>query len=74
MCACSLYANSLQQHPVCVLLKCSLSLPSESEQTAPAVFRGDVSIEGKSTDQTFVANIVEEIRGLLADSAALFRP
>ncbi|XP_059146899.1 AP-3 complex subunit delta-1-like isoform X2 [Physella acuta] len=50
----SLYSRSIQGHPVCLLVKFS---------------DGSLNVEGKSSDQTFLANILDDMKTLLTQNS-----
>uniref|UniRef100_A0A0B7A1L1 AP-3 complex subunit delta n=1 Tax=Arion vulgaris TaxID=1028688 RepID=A0A0B7A1L1_9EUPU len=50
----SLYSRSIQGHPVCLLVKLS---------------DGSLSVEGKSSDQTFLSNILDEVKTMLTQTS-----
>uniref|UniRef100_A0A2C9KBU6 AP-3 complex subunit delta domain-containing protein n=1 Tax=Biomphalaria glabrata TaxID=6526 RepID=A0A2C9KBU6_BIOGL len=50
----SLYSRSIQGHPVCLLVKYT---------------DGSLSVEGKSSDQSFLSNILDDLKALLSQSS-----
>ncbi|XP_005107703.1 AP-3 complex subunit delta-1 isoform X2 [Aplysia californica] len=51
----SLYSRSIQGHPVCLLVK---------------LVDGTLSVEGKSSNQTFLSNVVEDVKTLLTSASS----
>ncbi|XP_070195049.1 AP-3 complex subunit delta-1-like isoform X2 [Littorina saxatilis] len=51
----SLFSRSIQDHPVCLLLKMS---------------NGELTVDGKSTDNSFLSNILEDVRIVCSETTA----
>ncbi|XP_076439969.1 AP-3 complex subunit delta-1-like isoform X2 [Babylonia areolata] len=52
----SLFSRSIQDHPVCLLVKMS---------------NGALAVDGKSTDSSFLSNILEDVRNVCVETVSL---